>query len=92
MFFYLKTGDGHFAPLKAVVAIINNYVSRQEKVSMEFVCKGEMGILEKNTRCLRAVIKRHLSDSELYNFMLRYIKNASMNNGVEKVSDYILSY
>ena len=39
------------------IPVINNYIWEQEKGNMEFVCKREMGILEKNTRRIPDVLK-----------------------------------
>jgi UDP-N-acetylglucosamine:LPS N-acetylglucosamine transferase len=74
------------------VPVINNYIWEQEKGNMEFVCSGKMGILEKNTRLLPDVLHRLLTDNEFYNSICLNIKNASISNGVDPVSDYILKF
>ena len=74
------------------VPVINNYIWEQEKGNMEFVCQNKMGILEKNTRYLPDVLHRLLTDNNYYNSIKNNIKNASLSNGVEKVSDYILKF
>jgi processive 1,2-diacylglycerol beta-glucosyltransferase/1,2-diacylglycerol 3-beta-galactosyltransferase len=74
------------------VPVINNYIWEQEKGNMEYVCKGDMGILEKKPGLLPGVIHRLLTDSELYNSFSINIRNASIRNGVGQVSDYILNF
>jgi UDP-N-acetylglucosamine:LPS N-acetylglucosamine transferase len=74
------------------VPVINNYIWEQEKGNMEFICKGEMGILEKKTNSLPVVLKKLLSDNEYYNNIRRNIKDSSIRNGVGEVSDYILNF
>jgi 1,2-diacylglycerol 3-beta-galactosyltransferase len=74
------------------VPVINNYIWEQEKGNMEFVCKGNMGILEKNTKTLPDVLNKLLTDNEFYNSLRSNIKNASIKNGVGQVSDYILNF
>ena len=74
------------------VPVINNYIWEQEKGNMEFVCKGKMGIMEKNTRYLPDVLHKLLTDNEYYNSICNNIKNAAIRNGVGLVSDYILKY
>jgi UDP-N-acetylglucosamine:LPS N-acetylglucosamine transferase len=74
------------------VPIINNYIWEQEKGNMEFVCRNNMGILEKNTGSLPNVLHRLLTDKEFYNSISTNIRNASLRNGVGQVSDYILNF
>jgi processive 1,2-diacylglycerol beta-glucosyltransferase/1,2-diacylglycerol 3-beta-galactosyltransferase len=74
------------------VQIINNYIWEQEKGNMEFVCNGEMGILEKNAEKIPSVINRLFTDEEYYNNHIRNIRKASIRNGVEIVSDYIIEF
>ena len=74
------------------VPVINNYIWEQEKGNMEFVCKKNMGILEKNTSFLPDVLQRLLTDIEYYNSLCSNIKNASIRNGVGQVSDYIINF
>jgi hypothetical protein len=59
---------------------------------MEFVCRNNMGILERDIRSLPGVLQRLLTDNEFYNSISTNIKNASIRNGVGQVSDYILNF
>jgi processive 1,2-diacylglycerol beta-glucosyltransferase/1,2-diacylglycerol 3-beta-galactosyltransferase len=74
------------------VPVINNYIWEQEKGNVEYVCNGNMGILEKNTRYLPNVLHRLLNDNKFYNSLSTNIRNASIRNGVGQVSDYILNF
>lgn len=76
--------------LMGKVPLINNYIWEQEKGNMEFICKGNMGILEKNTKRIPAVISRLFNDTDFYESLSGNIKKASLRNGVGPVSDYIL--
>jgi UDP-N-acetylglucosamine:LPS N-acetylglucosamine transferase len=89
-----KCGASTFMEILALgkIPVINNYIWEQEKGNMEFVCNGEMGILEKKTGHLPAVLKRLLTDHNYYNTIRRNIQDASIRNGTGEVSDYILGF
>lgn len=74
------------------VPLINNYIWEQEKGNMEFICKSEMGILEKDTKRIPDVLHRLFNDSDFYNTLISNIKKASLRNGVGPVSEYILKF
>ena len=74
------------------VPVINNYIWEQEKGNMEFVCKNNMGILEKNTSSIPDVLHKLLADNDFYNTIRQNIRNATFRNGVGQVSDYILKF
>jgi UDP-N-acetylglucosamine:LPS N-acetylglucosamine transferase len=74
------------------IPVINNYIWEQEKGNMEFVCQGNMGILEKNTKRIPDVLHKLLTDNELYNSVSNNIRKASIRNGIGQVSDYILNF
>jgi processive 1,2-diacylglycerol beta-glucosyltransferase/1,2-diacylglycerol 3-beta-galactosyltransferase len=78
--------------LMGKVSVISNYIWEQEKGNMEFVCKGKMGILEKNTKRIPDILFRLFTDNEFYNSLRNNIKNASITNGVGQVSEYILNF
>jgi UDP-N-acetylglucosamine:LPS N-acetylglucosamine transferase len=74
------------------VPVINNYIWEQEKGNMEYICQGNMGILERNTGLLPGILQKLLTDNDFYNSISHNIKNASIRNGVGPVSDYILKF
>ncbi len=78
--------------LMGKIPVINNYIWEQEKGNMEFVCKREMGILERNIKNIPDVLHRLLTDIEYSNSIRNNIKKASISNGVGQVSEYILSF
>jgi processive 1,2-diacylglycerol beta-glucosyltransferase/1,2-diacylglycerol 3-beta-galactosyltransferase len=78
--------------LMGKIPLVNNYIWEQEKGNMEFVCKKEMGILEKNTNRIPDVLYKLLTDIEYSNALRNNIKLASISNGVGPVSEYILKF
>jgi UDP-N-acetylglucosamine:LPS N-acetylglucosamine transferase len=78
--------------LMGKIPVINNYIWEQEKGNMEFVCNNNLGIFEKNTNTLPDVLQRLLTDLDFYNSFRTNIQNEGMQNGVGRVSDYILNY
>jgi UDP-N-acetylglucosamine:LPS N-acetylglucosamine transferase len=78
--------------LMGKIPVINNYIWEQEKGNIDFVCKREMGILEKNTKRIPDVLHKLLTDIEYSNSIRNNIKRASICNGVGQVSDYILRF
>lgn len=78
--------------LSGKIPVINNYIWEQEKGNMEYVCNGNMGILEKSTRRIPGVINKLLTDIDFYNSLRGNIRNAALTNGVGQVSDYIIKY
>jgi 1,2-diacylglycerol 3-beta-galactosyltransferase len=78
--------------LMGKIQIINDYIWEQEKGNMEFVCKGKMGIFERDTKKLPAVINKLFNDKEYFQSHVKNIINASFNNGVGEVSDFLLKF
>ncbi len=78
--------------LKGKIPVINDYIWEQEKGNMEFVCDGNMGILEKDTSRIPDVLNKLLTDSNYSNSFRTNIKRASLSNGVGPVSEYIISF
>jgi len=78
--------------LMGKIQVINNYIWEQEKGNVEYVCKREMGILEKNTKRIPDILHKLLTDIEYSNSIRNNIKSASISNGVGQVSEYILKF
>lgn len=74
------------------IPLINNYIWEQEKGNVDYVCKGKMGIYERDTAKIPVLIDKLLSDRKMYAGIKKNIKNASLKNGVSQVSKYILEY
>jgi len=74
------------------VQIINNYIWEQEKGNMEFICKGGMGIYEKNPRQLPDLVKKLFTYKEFYELMTTNIRKKMIRNGVDQVSEYIMNF
>lgn len=74
------------------IPLINNYIWEQEKGNMEYVVGREMGILEKSTSRIPDVLSRLFTDNDYYSSLRDNIERASISNGVNQVSDYILNF
>jgi processive 1,2-diacylglycerol beta-glucosyltransferase/1,2-diacylglycerol 3-beta-galactosyltransferase len=74
------------------IPVINNYIWEQEKGNMEYVCNKKMGVLEKKVSQLPVVLQNLMNDNELSSSLRSNIRNASITNGVGKVSNYILTF
>lgn len=73
------------------IPVINNFIWEQEKGNVEYVCKNGMGVFEKDTRKLPAVLSRLLSDSSVYNSYQENISRAALNNGAQEVTSYLIN-
>ncbi len=78
--------------LMGKIPVINNYIWEQEKGNMEYVCQRKMGILEKKITRLPDLLQRLVTDNDFYNSIADNIRNATLSNGVDQVSDHILNY
>jgi len=74
------------------VQIINNYIWEQEKGNKDFICKKDMGIFEKNTKKIPAIVSRLLNDEDFYKSHVANIRKASICNGVGPVSEYLINF
>jgi len=74
------------------VPLINNYIWEQEKGNMEFVCQQGMGIYEKNINRLPNLLDKLITNSDFYNNIKFNIIMEKLQNGVEKVANYIINY
>ncbi len=74
------------------IPIINNYIWEQEKGNMEFIAKGNMGIVERRIFSLPRVIKKLFSDTGYHSYLSENIQKAAIRNGASMVSDFILNY
>lgn len=76
--------------LMGKIPVINNYIWEQEKGNMEFVINGKMGIMEKNINRIPQVVNRVLTDNEYSKSIRSNIRKASLSNGLNEVSNYIV--
>jgi processive 1,2-diacylglycerol beta-glucosyltransferase/1,2-diacylglycerol 3-beta-galactosyltransferase len=74
------------------VPLINNYIWEQEKGNMEFVCRQGMGIYEKNINRLPNLLDKLITNSDFHNNIKFNIIMEKLQNGVEKVANYIINY
>lgn len=73
------------------VPVINNYIWEQEKGNVDFVLKNKLGLYEKKINKLPHVINHLLTNPETYQEYQQKIKNTNLENGNEKVTEYILA-
>lgn len=74
------------------IPVINNYIWEQEKGNMEYVCNGQMGVMERKINRLPDLLNKLITDNDFYNSLHENIKKATLVNGVDPVSDYIVSF
>jgi len=74
------------------IPVINNYIWEQEKGNMEYVCNGQMGVMERKINRLPDLLNKLITDNDFYNSLHENIKKATLVNGVDPVSDYIFSF
>lgn len=73
------------------IPIINNYIWEQEKGNVEFVINNKLGLYEKSINKLPDVVNNLLTDTNTYKQFREKIRNSHLENGTEKVTDYILT-
>jgi len=71
------------------IPVINNYLWEQEKGNMEFVCKNNLGLFEKNTGKLPGKINELIYNPLIYQTYKTNIEKMSLQNGTPLVSEYI---
>lgn len=72
------------------VPVINNYIWEQEKGNVDFVIKNKLGLYEKKIKKLPEVINHLLTNPEEYYQYQSKIKASKLENGNEKVAEFIL--
>jgi processive 1,2-diacylglycerol beta-glucosyltransferase/1,2-diacylglycerol 3-beta-galactosyltransferase len=73
------------------IPVIHSYLWEQEKGNVDFVCRNRMGIYERRPRRLFGWIEELLSNPECYNHYQRNIRQASLRNGVNEISQFLRS-
>ena len=73
------------------VPVINNYIWEQEKGNKDFVCDNNMGIFEKSIKKLPKVLNSLITNETKYNTLISNILQAKLQNGTEKVTNFILN-
>lgn len=73
------------------VPVINNYIWEQEKGNVDFVLKNKFGLYEKRIHKLPHIINQLLTNPDTYQQYQHQIKCSKLENGNEKVTDFILA-
>jgi len=72
------------------VPVVNDYIWEQEKGNVEYLIKNDLGIYEPQIKNLPKAVKQLLEDEKLYSGYVKNISNQLIENGVKKVSDYVI--
>lgn len=72
------------------VPVVNDYIWEQEKGNVEFLVRNSLGIYEKDIRKLSLVVRKLLSDENLYNSYVNNIDMAHLRNGTSEVGEFIV--
>ena len=72
------------------VPVVNDYIWEQEKGNVEYLINNDLGIFEPQIKNLPKAVRQLLEDEELYSGYVKNISNQQIENGVKKVSDYII--
>jgi len=73
------------------VPVINNYIWEQEKGNVDYVLKNKFGLYEKRIHKLPQLINQLLTNPDTYQQYQQQIKCSKLENGNEKVTDFILA-
>ena len=74
------------------VPVVVSYIWEQEKGNVDFLTENKLGVYEKRTDKLPETIGGILSNSEKYSEIKRNISNSNFENGVRKVSKFIIDF
>ena len=72
------------------VPIVNDYIWEQEKGNVEYLKENKLGIYEPHIKNLPKAVKQLLEDESLYSSYVKNISDQKIENGVGKVSEYII--
>jgi len=72
------------------VPVVNDYIWEQEKGNVEYLKKNKLGIYEPQIKNLPKAVKELLEDENLYSSYVKNISDQTIENGVGKVSEYII--
>lgn len=78
--------------LSKKVPVVTNYIWEQEKGNMEYLRDNGLGIYEKRIRKIAEVVNELISDENYYNSFIKKIENKNLENGTEKVAEYVVNF
>ena len=72
------------------VPVVNDYIWEQEQGNVDYLIKKKLGIYEPQIKNLPKAVKNLLEDEKLYLTYQENISKEKIENGVSKVSNYII--
>ena len=73
------------------VPIVNDYIWEQELGNVDYLIENNLGIYEPQIKKLPKAIKQLLEDENLYSSYVKNISNQKIENGVAKVSSFMIT-
>ena len=73
------------------VPIVNDYIWEQELGNVDYLIENNLGIYEPQIKKLPKAIKQLLEDENLYSSYVNNISNQKIENGVAKVSSFMIT-
>ena len=89
-----KSGASTFMEilLTKKLPVISSYLWEQEKGNVDFITNNNLGIYETSSKKIAKFCSEILSDSEKYKNFQKNISSKKIENGTEKIADFIISY
>lgn len=76
--------------LQKKIPVVNDYIWEQEKGNLEFIINNNFGVYEPEIKKLPEIISNLISDEKLCTFYKKNILSANLENGTEKVAEFIV--
>jgi UDP-N-acetylglucosamine:LPS N-acetylglucosamine transferase len=73
------------------VPIVNDYIWEQELGNVDYLIENNLGIYEPQIKNLPKAIKQLLEDDSLYSLYVKNISDQKIENGVAKVSSFLIN-
>ena len=73
------------------VPIVNDYIWEQELGNVDYLIENNLGIYEPQIKKLPKAVKQLLEDERLYSSYVKNISNQKIENGVAKVSSFMIT-
>jgi len=89
-----KSGASTFMEilLTKKLPVISSYLWEQEKGNVDFITNNNLGIYETSPKKIAKFCSEIPSDSEKYKNFQKNISSKKIENGTEKIADFIISY
>ncbi|TSA29472.1 MAG: hypothetical protein D4R68_02260 [Ignavibacteriales bacterium] len=89
-----KCGASTFMELliSGKIQIVNSFLWEQEKGNVDFLIRNNLGIYEKNTSKLPAIINQMFTDNNILQQYKKNIASFNFKNGIAKVASFLLDH